>query len=87
MVQRILANDLNCSHRHDLDGFDERLLRDVALLRTSRPMNKTSKKVARRRNSKRPISSYRVDWTLQTDRCQKRGGRFCSRSPTSNERI
>jgi hypothetical protein len=38
-------------------------------------MNKTSQIVARRRESKRPMSSYRVDSTLQTDRCQGRGGR------------
>ena len=87
MVQRILGNNLNRSHRHNLGGVDERLLRGVALLRTSRPMNKTSEIVARRRKSKRSVSSYWVDSTLQTDRCQGRGGRFCSHSPTSNELI
>jgi hypothetical protein len=39
MVQRILANNLIRGHRHNLGRVDERRLRGVALLRSSRPMN------------------------------------------------
>jgi hypothetical protein len=61
MVQRILANKLIRCHRHNVGRVDKRRLGGVAVLRPSRPMNKTSKMVGRRRKSKRPVPSYRVE--------------------------